>query len=93
VLRYLKLIGLFQDVTDTYKAEQGKDKPAWMSRKVIGALLLFLAVAAETAMGTKIDPDILTNLGDNLAAMAPAIVGIYGAVMALVGIFKNARVK
>lgn len=91
LFKYLKLIGLFKDCGKAYKGHTGKDRPAYLSRRFVGAVVLFAGTALSIYFGVKIDTEILTNITDNLDKIIPPIIILYGAVMEIVGILKRKK--
>ena len=89
IFKYFKLFAGLKDVRAIVKEESGKDAPVWMSRKVIGAVLVFISTLVLYFTGIQIDPDIIVSLTDNLEKLTSAGVAMYGIVMVLVSVFKN----
>lgn len=105
IIKYIKAILLFKQVAHTYKAETGKDKPAFLSRTVIGSAITALAGVSALAWGVDVSGDmqaqILTHIG-NVADSAYVILGevkkmsidliaLYGIALLLMGRFKKDR--
>jgi len=90
-LKYLKLIGLFQNSKKAYKEHTGKDRPAFLSRRFMGAIVLLVGTALSIHLGVKIDSNIFANIADSADKMVGAGIVLYGAIMEIVGIVKRER--
>jgi len=91
IFKYLKLIGLFRNVADAYEEHTGKDRPAYLSRRFIGALIILIGAGLSLHFGVKIDEGILTNITEGLDRIVCACIVLYGAVMEVIGIVKRKK--
>jgi len=91
IFKYLTLIGLLQNVTNAYKEHTGKDRPAYLSRRFVGALIILIGAGLSVHYGVKIDENILTNITESLEKIIAASIVLYGAVMEIVGILKRKK--
>jgi len=85
LLKYLPLLMAGKDITAAYKAETGKDKPAWASGRLLGAMFATIGVGLAIAFGVKIDQDQIKLLTDNTEAMIGAGMIVYGIVRGIIG--------
>jgi len=93
IFKYLKLIGLFKNCDKAYKEHTGKDKPAWLSRRFIGAVVILIGAGLSIHFGVKIDSEILSTVTDSADKIIAAGIILYGAIMEIVGIVKRERKK
>lgn len=91
ILQILKLYAQFKDVRKIYEDSTGTKASILMSRKFIGAVLVFLSAVLLYAAGVQIDQNTLTQLTDSIANLISAIVGIVGFIAWLVSALKNAK--
>lgn len=89
LLKYLPLVSMFQDVSDAYKSETGKERPAYLSRRFVGAVIILLGAAATLYFGVEIDKDIIASLTENIEKMISAGIALYGTVLLIIGLFKK----
>lgn len=88
-LKYIPLVALGKNVSQAYKEETGKDRPAFLSRRFIGAALALAGGYAAIQFGIQIDENILSNITDSLDKLIAAGIAIYGAVIFIIGLFKR----
>ena len=93
MFKYLKLIGLFRNSKKAYKEHTGRNRPAFLSRRFVGAVVLLAGTALSIHFGVKIDTETLTLITENLDKIISAGVVLYGVVMGIVGIVKRERKK
>ena len=91
ILKYLKLFGLFKNVQGAYKEEKGKDRPSFLSRRFIGAVVVLIGALLSLHFGVKIDENILNNITDNTEKVVSAGILLYGLIMEIVGIVKRQK--
>jgi hypothetical protein len=70
----LKVLPIFRDVTQTYKQETGKDKPAFLSQRVWGATIAGVT-ALLTGLGITLDADY--SILDKIRIVADSIWQIF----------------
>lgn len=93
IFKYLKLIGLFKNCDKAYKGHTGKDRPAYLSRRFVGAVVLLVGTALSVYFGVEIDKELLGMITDNIGKIVGAGIILYGGVMEIVGIVKRERKK
>lgn len=91
MFKYLKLIGLLKNAQDAYREDTGKDKPWYLSRRFIGALLALPCAVATIQLGITIDNDAVKTLVDNIPTLISGSIAVYGVVMHIVGQFDKAK--
>jgi len=91
IFKYLPLVGLLKDVSTAYKDETGKDRPAVLSRRFIGAVLALAGAFVSIQLGVEISADTLAQITDSLDKMVAAGTVLYGAVMVIVGLLKRKK--
>jgi hypothetical protein len=91
LLKFLPMIFKLQDVSKAYEEEKGIGKPWYLSRRFFGALLVVVFAFLSIQFGfdlKELDPNVIAN---HIVNAIQAFVGLYGAVMVLVGFFKKAK--
>lgn len=84
-LKYLpKILFMFKDVSDTYKAETGENRPWYLSRTFIYSLLCFFGTIATIVTGITFDEAQIKAIADNLPTLITAVIAIVGAVMSFI---------
>lgn len=91
LIKYAKLFGLFKNLQSTYKEETGKDRPAYLSRRFLGAVIMLGGAVLSLEFGVKIDETLFASIGDSLEKIIAAGIVLYGAVMEVVGIVKRKK--
>lgn len=91
IFKYLKLLGRFRNVTDAYEGETGKKRPPYLSRRFVGALVIFVGGVLALQFDVKIDENILTNITESIEKITAAAIVLYGLVMEIVGIVKRKK--
>lgn len=91
IFKYLKLLGRFRDIEKTYKEETGKTRPAYLSRRFVGVLVVFIGAVLCLQFDIKIDENILTNITESIEKIIAACIVLYGLVMEVVGIVKRKK--
>lgn len=91
IFKYLKLLGRFRDIEATYKEETGKGRPPYLSRRFVGALVIFVGAALSLHFGVEIDENILTNITESIEKIVATGIVLYGLVMEVVGIVKRKK--
>ena len=91
IFKYLKLIGLFKNCNKAYKEHTGKDRPPYLSRRFVGAMVLLGGTALSIYFGVEINKELLNMIIDNIEKIIGASVILYGVVMEIVGIVKRER--
>jgi len=89
MFKYIKLLMAWQDVSAVYKAEKGKDRPFYWSRKFIGPCVAFLGIFLQVQFGITVDEVTQGSLTDNIAKLIPALIIVYGSGMAIVSFAKR----
>ncbi len=88
-IKYLPLLLKFKSVAEAYKEEKGTGKPWYISRRFLGAALLLGAAFLGIQFGITLDQSLIDQIANNLADLVPAAIGLYGAVMTVVGLIKR----
>lgn len=91
IFKYLKLLGRFRNVTNAYEKETGKARPAYLSRRFAGAVVVFIGAALSHHFGVEINENILTNVTESIERIVAAAFVLYGLVMEIVGIVKRKK--
>jgi len=96
MFKYFRLLGMWKDVSQIYKEENGVDKPWYISRRFFGAIMVFVGGLLYTFFDITIPADIGQSLTDNLPVIGglikdliPALVSLYGAITGIIGIIKK----
>jgi len=92
-LRYLKLIGLYKEVNEAYKADYGKDKPFYYTRRFWGAVVFLVSGAANALLDVKIDDATLNTIVNGIVTIITTAGMLYGAIMEAVGVAKRKKKK
>lgn len=93
IFRYFKLLGLFKNCDKAYREHTGKARPAYLSRRFVGAVVLLVGTALSVYFGVEINKELLGMIADNIGKIIGAGVVLYGAVMEIIGIVKRERKK
>jgi hypothetical protein len=88
-LKYLPLLLKLKEVSEIYEAETGKPRPALISRRFLGAVLLLISAGLAKYFDITIPENMIETIADNIDAIIVAAIGIYGGVMGVVGIVKK----
>src|SRR4030067_3065338 len=105
ILKHIKAIRLLRSVAEAYKNETGKNKPALLSRRFIGAVTVSGGAIATLYTGVNIDAGMLTGIKEHLSNVAntghqiyllvksiiPDLVFLWGVVMVAIGYFKREK--
>lgn len=91
IFKYLKLLGRFRDIEDVYKEETGKTRPAYLARRFLGAVVVFIGAVLCLQFDVKIDENILTNITESIEKIIATCFVLYGLVMEIVGIVKRKK--
>ena len=90
-LKFLPLILRFRDCADAYKQETGKGKPAYISRRFVGAVLFLVAGFLVKQSGIVISDDAVSLLADNIDTAIVGAIAIYGTVLGIVGQIRKGK--
>jgi hypothetical protein len=88
--KYLKMIGMLQDVRAEVKAE-GTIKNILLSRKFWGVLWILGAYALDQFFGVKVDAQTQEMVTNSIVVGASAAMVLFGAVMQMVSYAKTIR--
>jgi hypothetical protein len=88
--KYLKMIGMLQDVRAEVKAE-GTIKNILLSRKFWGVLWILGAYALDQFFGVKVDTHTQEMVTNSVVVGASAAMVLFGAVMQMVSYAKTIR--
>ncbi len=90
-LKYLPLVAGMQDVSAAYKSETGKERPAYLSRRLVGSVMAVAAGFMAVQYGVEVKEDTVKILTDNIEALIPAAISLYGIAVGIVGIIKRKK--
>jgi len=97
LLKYIPLVALGKDITNALK-QKGTDRPAYLTRRFVGAAIIFIGAFLSIQFGVTIEENIIQQMiddTDKLIAMAiagyGAVLGIYGTVRAIVKKIKEKK--
>jgi hypothetical protein len=86
LLKYLPLVTLFQDVTNKVKESGIENRPWYLQRSVIGAIIALLAGGITAYFGFSFDSASLDKLASSVTEMVTAGTTVYGLVLSLYGL-------
>lgn len=87
-LKFLPLVLKFKDISEAYQSATGKDRPAYLSRRFVGALLVLLGAIASIALGVQIDENVVMSVTNGLDTLIAGGITLYGAILAIIGQIK-----
>jgi len=90
-LKYLPLIGKFDDISVAYKEETGKDRPAYLSRRFVGAIVALTGATLAVIFGVTLDANMIEEVTKNIETMVSAGITLYGIVLAVYGLLKKKK--
>ncbi len=85
IFKLLTMAAAFKDVTEQVQAAGKENRPWYLQRTVIGAIIAAGSVAASAFIGLDITANIQEQLTDNLTALVTVATTVYGAVLSLYG--------
>lgn len=88
-LKFLPLIMKGKSIADAYREETGQEKPFYMSRRFIGAVIAFIGAALGIASGIQLDANVIESITGNVEALISAAIALYGGMLAIVGAVKT----
>lgn len=91
IFKYLPLVGMLKDVSTAYKEETGKDRPAVLTRRFMGAALVLAGAFASIQLGIEIDSTIIEQITDSLDKLVAAGMVLHGSILTIVGIVKRKK--
>lgn len=90
-MKTFKYIGLmlgFKNVKKIYAEENlGKEKPFYLSRRFLGAVVTFGGAVSAAMYGITLEPEKLSGITDALENLGKALPVVYGAVLSLKGFY------
>lgn len=89
MFKYIKLLAAWQNVSEVYKQEQGKDRPFYLSRRFIGSAIGLLGIFLHVQFGITIEEATQVSLINNVEKLIPAGIIVYGSGMAIVSFAKR----
>ena len=89
LFKYIALLMQFRDISRIYIEERGKEKPFWLSRRFIGAVITACGAAATVYFGVTISTEILTEITSTVETILSAAVTLYGLTLTVVGLIKR----
>lgn len=88
-LKFLPLVMMLKDVSDAYQSETAQNRPFYLSRRFIGALLAIVGAALSIALGVTIDANIASSITDSIITIVTAGMSLWGAVVGVIGVIKK----
>lgn len=85
--KYLEYLFKLKDISEIYKEENSTEKPWYLSKRFIGAVLTFIFSALSLGL-TEADVAALT---DQIILVSSAVPTIYGLIMLIKGIFDKIK--
>ena len=89
IAKLFSLVMLFKDVTSEFAAK-GQDRPWYMQRTVVGAIVTALAGVAAIYTGITIDAAALSKITDSVPQLVSVGTTLYGSALMIYGLFKKA---
>ena len=89
--KYILLILEFKNVAQAYAEETGKEKPFWLSRRFIGAVITACGAAATVYFGITVPQDTLSEIATTIETILSAAVTLYGLALTVVGLIKKRK--
>ena len=87
LLKYLPMLAIGKDARKAYEEENGKDRPAYLSRRFVGAILAAAGLFLSVHYGVQVSKEDLALIGDNIEKIVAAGIAIQGVVVTIVGYF------
>ena len=87
LIKWLPALLKGKDVAEAYKAETGKNKPAIVSKRFIGTVVVLASAIVSIQYGVTLDADVLNKLTGSLTDLATASTTVYGLVIVIKGVF------
>lgn len=86
LLKYLPLVGLFQNVAAEVKAAGLAKRPLYLQRTFVGAVIALASGALAIGSGVTVNPADLTILTDGVTQIAAVAGTVYGAALSIYGV-------
>jgi hypothetical protein len=90
LLKYVPAILSLKQVAEVYKEDVGEEKPLWLSRRVVGAVITLISAVVLAVYGVDISGDAAA-LTDAVVAVGSGASAVYGIVMTIVGYVKREK--
>lgn len=90
-MKYLKMLLKLKSVAEVYQEEKGTGKPWYLSRRLIGVVLLAAAYGANQLAGIIIPDEMVNSLAGYVSDAIEVAIGLYGAIMVIVGQIKRQK--
>jgi len=90
-MNYFKMLLQFKDIRADYLEAKKENKPWWASRTLIGAILTLIGMILASR-GIILDQASISSIADNITTIIPALVGLYGLALHIVGIVNKSVV-
>ena len=89
--KYLPVLLKFKNVAEIYKDEQGKNKPAIISRRFVGAVIILIGAYLGVRYGISAEIFNIEQITEHLMSIIGSITILYGIVMTVVGYIKKSK--
>lgn len=86
LLKYLPLVGLFQNVAAEVKAAGLAKRPLYLQRTFVGAVIALASGALAIGSGVTVNPTDMTILIDSVTQIAAVAGTVYGAALSIYGV-------
>ena len=90
-LKFLPLVMMFKDVTDAMQAakkDATADRPWFLSRRFVGAVMTVVFAVISIASGVTLDANVVSSITDSAFAMVSSGGVLYGLILLIVGAIK-----
>jgi hypothetical protein len=85
--KYLKYLFQLKDISDIFKEENTAEKPWYLSKRFIGAVITFIFGAFSIGVS---EGDI-AQLTDQILLVSGVVPSVYGLIMLVIGLFQKIR--
>ena len=89
--KYLPVLLKFKSVADIYKDEQGKNKPAIISRRFVGAVIILIGAYLGVRYGISAEMFNVEQITEHLMSIISSVTLLYGIIMGIIGYIKRSK--
>jgi len=89
--KFLPLVMMFKDVTAAMQAakkDATADRPWFLSRRFVGAVMMVVFAAISIASGVTLDANVVNSITDSTFTMLSSGGALYGLVLLIIGAIK-----